>query len=107
MNYDVAVIGGGVSGLATAYALQQRGHRVALLERQVRTGGAFLLSAECKQGQVGTVRITSLAGGSLRLANPWGGAARLRLANGTERRVTGRVLRLRVPRGEKATLTSA
>ena len=39
MNYDVAVIGGGVSGLATAYALQQRGHRVALLERQVRTGG--------------------------------------------------------------------
>lgn len=75
--------------------------------RQVRTGGAFLLSAERKQGQVGTVRITSLAGGSLRLANPWGGAARLRLANGTERRVTGRVLRLRVPRGEKATLTSA
>ena len=39
MNYDVAVIGGGISGLATAYALRQRGHRVAVLERQVRTGG--------------------------------------------------------------------
>ncbi len=39
MELDVAVVGGGVSGLATAYALQRRGHRVAVLERQVRPGG--------------------------------------------------------------------
>ncbi len=39
MSYDVAVIGGGVSGLATAYALKQCGYRVALLERQVHAGG--------------------------------------------------------------------
>ncbi len=39
MTLDVAVIGGGVSGLATAYALLRRGHRVAVLERQVRAGG--------------------------------------------------------------------
>ncbi len=36
---DVAVIGGGVSGLATAFDLIRRGHRVAVLERQVRPGG--------------------------------------------------------------------
>ncbi len=36
---DAAVIGGGVSGLAMAYELQRRGHRVAVLERQVRPGG--------------------------------------------------------------------
>jgi oxygen-dependent protoporphyrinogen oxidase len=39
MIVDVAVIGGGVSGLATAYELQRRGHRVVVLERQVRAGG--------------------------------------------------------------------
>jgi oxygen-dependent protoporphyrinogen oxidase len=36
---DVAVIGGGVSGLATASALTRDGRRVVVLERQVRTGG--------------------------------------------------------------------
>jgi oxygen-dependent protoporphyrinogen oxidase len=40
---DYPMIGGmggrGVSGLATAYALQRQGHRVAVLERQVRPGG--------------------------------------------------------------------
>jgi oxygen-dependent protoporphyrinogen oxidase len=36
---DVAVIGGGVSGLATAAALMRDGRRVVVLERQVRTGG--------------------------------------------------------------------
>ncbi|MCG3201272.1 MAG: Protoporphyrinogen oxidase [Gammaproteobacteria bacterium] len=39
MTIDVAVIGGGVSGLATACELQRRGHRVAVLEREVRVGG--------------------------------------------------------------------
>ena len=37
--HDVVVIGGGISGLATAHDLMQRGLDVQLLERQVRTGG--------------------------------------------------------------------
>lgn len=36
---DALVIGGGVSGLATAYGLMRGGRRVMLLERQYRTGG--------------------------------------------------------------------
>ncbi len=39
MRADVAVIGAGVSGLALAHELSQRGHRVVVLERQVRPGG--------------------------------------------------------------------
>ena len=39
MTVDVAVIGGGVSGLATAHDLVRRGRSVAVLERQVRPGG--------------------------------------------------------------------
>lgn len=39
MTIDAAIIGGGVSGLSVAYGLRARGHRVAVLERQVRTGG--------------------------------------------------------------------
>jgi len=39
MNFDTAIIGGGVSGLSTAYDLMRRGHRVVVLERQVSTGG--------------------------------------------------------------------
>lgn len=37
--HDVIVIGGGISGLATAHDLMTRGFDVQLLERQVRTGG--------------------------------------------------------------------
>ncbi|WP_456390715.1 protoporphyrinogen oxidase [Profundibacter sp.] len=37
--HDVIVIGGGISGLATAHDLQARGLDVQLLERQVRVGG--------------------------------------------------------------------
>ena len=39
MTLDVAVVGGGVSGLYAAYELARRGHRVAVLERQARAGG--------------------------------------------------------------------
>jgi len=39
VTFDVAVIGGGVSGLAAAHALLRQGHRVVVLERQVRAGG--------------------------------------------------------------------
>lgn len=40
MTIDVAIIGGGVSGLATAYHLRNQGRTVRVLERQVRTGGS-------------------------------------------------------------------
>ena len=33
MTIDVAVIGGGVSGLATAYELTRHGYRVVVLEQ--------------------------------------------------------------------------
>jgi oxygen-dependent protoporphyrinogen oxidase len=39
MTVDVAVIGGGVSGLAAAWELRRQGHEVVVLERQVRPGG--------------------------------------------------------------------
>ncbi|MDP7547441.1 MAG: NAD(P)/FAD-dependent oxidoreductase, partial [Alphaproteobacteria bacterium] len=39
MTVDVVIIGGGVSGLATAHDLKQRGHSVVVLERQAHTGG--------------------------------------------------------------------
>jgi oxygen-dependent protoporphyrinogen oxidase len=39
MSFDVAVIGGGISGLAAAYELHHQGYQVVVLERQVRPGG--------------------------------------------------------------------
>ncbi len=39
MIADVAVIGGGIAGLAAAFELERRGHDVVVLERQVRVGG--------------------------------------------------------------------
>ena len=39
MTVDVAIIGGGISGLATAWELKASGLGVALLERQARPGG--------------------------------------------------------------------
>jgi oxygen-dependent protoporphyrinogen oxidase len=39
MSFDVAIIGGGISGLTTAYQLHNQGYRIVVLERQVRTGG--------------------------------------------------------------------
>lgn len=45
---DVAIIGGGVSGLAAAYALKSRRRRVVVLERQVWAGGKVV--SERKDG---------------------------------------------------------
>lgn len=39
MTVDVTVIGGGISGLSAAYTLMRLGHRVVVLERQIRIGG--------------------------------------------------------------------
>src|SRR5262245_5887903 len=40
VHVDVAVIGGGVTGLASAVALAERGAAVALLEREAKPGRA-------------------------------------------------------------------
>ncbi len=40
VNYDVVIIGAGVSGLASACELHRRGYKVAVLERQVLVGGS-------------------------------------------------------------------
>ncbi|MCK5166159.1 MAG: protoporphyrinogen oxidase, partial [Rhodospirillaceae bacterium] len=40
MSVDAVIIGGGVSGLATAYHLKKQGLTVRVLERQVKTGGS-------------------------------------------------------------------
>ncbi len=37
--FDVAIIGGGISGMTAAYGLRRRGHRVIVLERQAHVGG--------------------------------------------------------------------
>jgi oxygen-dependent protoporphyrinogen oxidase len=39
--FDVAVVGGGVSGLVAAYRLQQRGHRVAIVDANREAGGVI------------------------------------------------------------------
>ncbi len=42
MTVAFTAMGGGVSGLATAYELKQRGHKVVLLERQAQLGGSAI-----------------------------------------------------------------
>ena len=37
----IAVIGGGASGMATAYLLDKQGHHVTVFERQPILGGIF------------------------------------------------------------------
>jgi oxygen-dependent protoporphyrinogen oxidase len=39
--YDCLVVGAGISGLSTAYALQQRGAKVLVVEASAKVGGAM------------------------------------------------------------------
>lgn len=88
MTLDVAVIGGGISGLATAYELRRRGYRVAVLERQARAGG------KAQSERIGRYLMehgpSAVAGGSA-VASAWSGglgldAQRLDLGPGVRRR---------------------
>ncbi len=47
-DYDAIIIGGGISGLATANALTRKGKKVYLIERSSRLGGA--VQSEIKEG---------------------------------------------------------
>lgn len=40
---DVAVIGGGISGMTAAYSLGRRGYRVIVLERQAAAPSGLIL----------------------------------------------------------------
>jgi glycine oxidase len=44
-RYDVAIVGGGIAGLAVAWRAQQRGLRTVVLERGVLAGGATRVAA--------------------------------------------------------------
>jgi sulfide-dependent adenosine diphosphate thiazole synthase len=41
LDIDVAVVGGGVSGMTAAWRLAQRGHKVAIFERKLSIGGGM------------------------------------------------------------------
>jgi len=39
MNFDIVVVGGGIAGLTSAAYLSKSGHKVALFEKEIKTGG--------------------------------------------------------------------
>lgn len=70
--------------------------------RTLRAVGAFLVSAGCAGGTVQEVEVTSEAGGSLHLVNPWHGLVLCRSPAG-ERRLDGAVLTVETEPGETLT----
>ena len=70
----------------------------------MRTEGAFLVSASRVAGVTAKVAVKSLAGSVFRLANPWGGRALVERRGRNTHEVTGRVLRVRLAKGEAVTI---
>lgn len=66
--------------------------------RGMRTAGAYLLDAERRRGKTIRVRVHSLAGLTLRLANPWP-ATKIKSGGRTPKPLTEAILTLRIPRG--------
>jgi sulfide-dependent adenosine diphosphate thiazole synthase len=46
LDTDIAVVGGGPSGLVAGYFLAKAGRKVSLYERKLSIGGGMLLSGE-------------------------------------------------------------
>jgi hypothetical protein len=72
----------------------------------IRTEGAFLVSAARAGGEVGKVKLESLAGGTFRLANPWNAPASARSGRKSWKLV-GPVLDIAAEKGETIELTKA
>lgn len=73
-----------------------------------RAEGAFLVSGEWANGSTQSIRIHSEAGASLRLQNPWNGAALLiRRDGGPAQRTQGRILELATAPGEQLEIRPA
>ena len=73
----------------------------------MRTDGAFLVSASRVAGAVTKVDVKSLAGGVFLLANPWGGRALVKRRGGKTQKVAGKVLNVKMARGEAVTIRSS
>ena len=88
MNFDVAVIGGGISGLTIAYDLHRCGQRVVVLERQQQIGGNAI--SERIDGflmEHGPSTLNTLAPQASQLANEIGlGDQMLNLGEGVKKR---------------------
>lgn len=70
----------------------------------MRTDGAFMVSAARDAGIVTIVKVKSLAGGIFKLANPWCGPAVVKRKGSKTQKVTGKVLKVKLAKGETACL---
>ena len=70
---------------------------------RLRAVGAFLVSAEMKDGQVARVEILSEAGSPLKLISPWDDGARVTNRKGT-RTTADRLIEIDTAKGERITL---
>jgi len=73
--------------------------------KHMRTDGAFLVSASRRARTVIEVKVKSLVGGVFRLANPWDDGAIVKRKKSRARKISGRVLQVRVDKGETVTMT--
>ena len=73
--------------------------------KDMRTDGAFLVSASLKGGRIDRIAVDSPKGGMLKLANPWQGKARIRRAGKTAKTLAARVLRIPTVKGDRLHIT--
>ena len=75
-SYDVVIVGGGSHGLAAAYYLLQKGHRVTLWDASPEPGGmlrygipAYRLPKDALDDEIEVIRAL---GASFRMGSRWG-----------------------------------